>query len=189
MFFQRVYKIFFSSGWDLIMFLNFFQSLVYALTVAAKSSNLRRSAVATEILTIMGDSQPILVEQAKLVSDELIRCAILWHEQWHEALDDASRLYFQVKDRDPTPEISFREGLLANLQKAYPHSGTEHMCVLKFAIYSLLEINCTYVHWIQCTTLQYFSEKCVMHGIVENRKYVILLLVLLKIVICSLVLH
>ncbi|VDK68536.1 unnamed protein product [Litomosoides sigmodontis] len=74
------------------------QSLVYALTVAAKSANLRRSTVATEILTIMSDSQPILVEQAKLVSDELIRCAILWHEQWHEALDDASRLYFQDKN-------------------------------------------------------------------------------------------
>ncbi|MCP9257960.1 Serine/threonine-protein kinase mTOR [Dirofilaria immitis] len=74
------------------------QSLVYALTVAAKSANLRRSAVATEILTIMSDSQPTLVEQAKLVSDELIRCAILWHEQWHEALDDASRLYFQDKN-------------------------------------------------------------------------------------------
>lgn len=77
--------------------------------MAAKSANSRRSAVATEILTIMSDSQPTLVEQAKLVSDELIRCAILWHEQWHEALDDASRLYFQVKNRDHTPEISFRE--------------------------------------------------------------------------------
>ncbi|VIO96237.1 Uncharacterized protein BM_BM1727 [Brugia malayi] len=74
------------------------QSLVYALTVAAKSANLRRSAVATEILTIMSDSQSTLVEQARLVSDELIRCAILWHEQWHEALDDASRLYFQDKN-------------------------------------------------------------------------------------------
>uniref|UniRef100_A0A915Q5B5 Serine/threonine-protein kinase TOR n=1 Tax=Setaria digitata TaxID=48799 RepID=A0A915Q5B5_9BILA len=74
------------------------QSLVYALTVAAKSANSRRSAVATEILAIMSDSQPTLVEQAKLVSDELIRCAILWHEQWHEALDDASRLYFQDKN-------------------------------------------------------------------------------------------
>ena len=28
------------------------------------------------------------------VSNELIRMAILWHEQWHEALEEASRLYF-----------------------------------------------------------------------------------------------
>lgn len=79
--------------------------MVYALTVAAKSTNVRRSAVATEILTIMSDSQPTLVEQAKLVSDELIRCAILWHEQWHEALDDASRLYFQVNNKELNLEI------------------------------------------------------------------------------------
>lgn len=32
--------------------------------------------------------------QAELVSKELIRVAILWHELWHEALEEASRLYF-----------------------------------------------------------------------------------------------
>jgi hypothetical protein len=30
----------------------------------------------------------------QLVSQELIRIAILWHEMWHEALEEASRLYF-----------------------------------------------------------------------------------------------
>lgn len=29
-----------------------------------------------------------------MVSDELIRVAILWHELWHEGLEEASRLYF-----------------------------------------------------------------------------------------------
>lgn len=28
------------------------------------------------------------------MSRELIRVAILWHEMWHEALEEASRLYF-----------------------------------------------------------------------------------------------
>jgi FKBP12-rapamycin complex-associated protein len=31
---------------------------------------------------------------SQLVSQELIRIAILWHEMWHEALEEASRLYF-----------------------------------------------------------------------------------------------
>jgi len=35
-----------------------------------------------------------LVDQASLVSRELIRVAILWHEMWYEGLEDASRLYF-----------------------------------------------------------------------------------------------
>ena len=43
---------------------------------------------------------PTLVAQTKLVSDELIRIAILWHEQWHEALEEASRLYFGECDVD-----------------------------------------------------------------------------------------
>ena len=33
---------------------------------------------------------PFLIQ----VSEELIRVAILWHEMWHEGLEEASRLYF-----------------------------------------------------------------------------------------------
>ena len=39
-----------------------------------------------------------LVEQAALVSEELIRTSILWHEMWHAALEEASRLYFSQQD-------------------------------------------------------------------------------------------
>ena len=38
---------------------------------------------------------PSLIDVMLLqVSHELIRVAILWHEMWHEALEEASRLYF-----------------------------------------------------------------------------------------------
>lgn len=33
-----------------------------------------------------------------MVSQELIRIAILWHEMWHEGLEEASRLYFTEKN-------------------------------------------------------------------------------------------
>jgi len=39
-----------------------------------------------------------LVKQALLVSEELIRVSILWMEQWHEGLEEASRLYFGEKN-------------------------------------------------------------------------------------------
>lgn len=39
-------------------------------------------------------------EQALIVSRELIRVAILWHELWHEGLEEASRLYFTEKNPD-----------------------------------------------------------------------------------------
>ncbi|KAI3733191.1 hypothetical protein L1987_64411 [Smallanthus sonchifolius] len=32
--------------------------------------------------------------KAQLVSKELVRVAILWHDKWHEVLEEASRLYF-----------------------------------------------------------------------------------------------
>lgn len=40
----------------------------------------------------------LLVEQALLVSQELVRVAILWNEQWHEGIEEAARLYFVEHD-------------------------------------------------------------------------------------------
>lgn len=72
------------------------QALLYALTQASKSRNEVRARNAKSVLVAMRDICPVLVDEASLVNNELVRCAILWHEQWNEALDDASRLYFQV---------------------------------------------------------------------------------------------
>nr|XP_027196731.1 serine/threonine-protein kinase mTOR-like [Dermatophagoides pteronyssinus] len=76
------------------------QALIYPLTVASKSSNEARSEAANTILVLMRVHSPNLVKQAVLVSEELIRIAILWHELWHEGLEEASRLYFGDKNVD-----------------------------------------------------------------------------------------
>ncbi|KAF2204804.1 hypothetical protein GQ43DRAFT_387121 [Delitschia confertaspora ATCC 74209] len=70
------------------------QALVFPLTVSMKSDVSRRSRSARELMEAMREHSPKLVEQADLVSNELIRIAVLWHEQWHEGLEEASRLYF-----------------------------------------------------------------------------------------------
>ncbi|KJX99355.1 phosphatidylinositol 3-kinase like protein [Zymoseptoria brevis] len=70
------------------------QALVYPLTVSMKSDMGNRSRSAGRIMEAMKQHSPKLVEQAGLVSHELIRIAVLWHEQWHEGLEEASRLYF-----------------------------------------------------------------------------------------------
>ncbi|KAA0203049.1 hypothetical protein HAZT_HAZT004190 [Hyalella azteca] len=70
------------------------QALLYPLTVAAKSSDKCRSNAAEKLLNKMREHSSVLVNQAALVSEELIRVAILRHERWHEALEEASRLYF-----------------------------------------------------------------------------------------------
>jgi FKBP12-rapamycin complex-associated protein len=48
----------------------------------------------------MREHSATIVDQAELVSTELIRAAILWHEQWHEALEEASKHYFADHDVD-----------------------------------------------------------------------------------------
>uniref|UniRef100_A0A2A4JTT6 Serine/threonine-protein kinase TOR n=1 Tax=Heliothis virescens TaxID=7102 RepID=A0A2A4JTT6_HELVI len=74
------------------------QALVYPLTVASKSSFIARKNAANQILKSMCTHSSNLVNQAAMISEELIRVAILWHEQWHEALEEASRLYFSEND-------------------------------------------------------------------------------------------
>ena len=50
-----------------------------------------RARGAGRILKAMRTHCDALVEQALLVSTELIRVAILWGEMWHEALEQAYR--------------------------------------------------------------------------------------------------
>ncbi|CAM9623049.1 unnamed protein product [Chrysoparadoxa australica] len=70
------------------------QALVYSLSVALKSSRDDRREAAQGLMTSLQLHNPALVQEALMVSRELIRAAILWHEQWHEGLEEASRLYF-----------------------------------------------------------------------------------------------
>ncbi|KAI7861526.1 armadillo-type protein [Spinellus fusiger] len=70
------------------------QALVYSLTVASKSQSVPRKRATFAIMDRMRTHSATLVDQALMVSQELIRVAILWHEMWHEGLEEASRLYF-----------------------------------------------------------------------------------------------
>ncbi|GAX78992.1 hypothetical protein CEUSTIGMA_g6432.t1 [Chlamydomonas eustigma] len=70
------------------------QALMYPLLVATKSQSPSRRTAAYAVLEQIRLNNAALVEQAQLVSHELIRMAILWQEMWHEGLEEASRLYF-----------------------------------------------------------------------------------------------
>lgn len=74
------------------------QALIYPLTVSSKSQATTRKTAAQSLLNEMRQHNSQLVEQALMVSNELIRVAILWNEMWHEGLEDASRLYFGEND-------------------------------------------------------------------------------------------
>ncbi|RHY15363.1 hypothetical protein DYB36_008895 [Aphanomyces astaci] len=74
------------------------QALIYPITVASTAVGAKRKVAAEGILAAVKRHSPQLVQEAELVSRELIRVAILWNELWHGALEEASRLYFAVHD-------------------------------------------------------------------------------------------
>ncbi|KAI2636825.1 TOR kinase [Xylaria nigripes] len=103
------------------------QALVYPLTVAMKSAqNTRRSKSAALIMDSMRAHSAKLVEQADVVSHELIRVAVLWHEQWHEGIEEASRLWFSDHNH---------EGMLATLAPLHEQleRGPETLREISFA--------------------------------------------------------
>ncbi|KAG0243175.1 armadillo-type protein [Mortierella sp. GBAus27b] len=71
------------------------QALVYTLTVASKSPSVFRKNAALAIMEKMKLHSPVLVDQAAMVSQELLRVAILWHEMWEEGLEEALTLNAQ----------------------------------------------------------------------------------------------
>ena len=79
------------------------QALIYPLVVASKSVVKDRELAANRVLNQMKEHSHTLVQQAMLVSEELIRISILWHEKWHEGLEEASRLFFG--ERNATGKI------------------------------------------------------------------------------------
>lgn len=66
----------------------------------SKSYSEVRKTAALNILNNMRQHSNNLVNQALLVSSELVRVAILWHELWHEAIEEASRYWFGQKNVD-----------------------------------------------------------------------------------------
>jgi len=73
------------------------QVLLYPLTVASKSSNAARCDAARYVMRELRSLYPELVDEAFLISRELIRVAVLWHEKWYNRLEEASRHFFSTE--------------------------------------------------------------------------------------------
>ena len=70
------------------------QALVYPLSVALKSQKGDRKEAAESLMNGLRQNSPRLIDQALLVSEELVRVAISWEESWHWGLEEASRQCF-----------------------------------------------------------------------------------------------
>ncbi|KAF9047130.1 phosphatidylinositol 3-kinase [Hymenopellis radicata] len=99
------------------------QAMIYPLTVASKSSSKVRSDGALEILSHLQERHATIVEQAVMISHEIIRVAILWNELWHEGLEEASRIYFTEKN--PEGMIAALEPLHSLMEDPGPTTARE----------------------------------------------------------------
>lgn len=74
------------------------QPLVWPISVALNTNDNQQRMVASEVLSEMRKNRKQLVEEATLVSRELMRVAITPHELWYDGLEQAAQLYMDNKD-------------------------------------------------------------------------------------------
>eukprot|EP01119_Soliformovum_irregulare_P019909 TRINITY_DN6394_c0_g1_i1.p1 TRINITY_DN6394_c0_g1~~TRINITY_DN6394_c0_g1_i1.p1 ORF type:complete len:1896 (-),score=591.61 TRINITY_DN6394_c0_g1_i1:8-5695(-) len=98
------------------------QALVYPITVAAKSQSSTRVSAAMNVVEKLYKYNPALMEQAQLVSHELIRVSIIWHEMWYDGCVEASHLNFE--EHNPEGMIATFKPLHEILEKG-PETPTE----------------------------------------------------------------
>ena len=74
------------------------QALVCPISVALNTNDIQQHQVALEVLQNMRQTRSQLVEEATMVSRELMRVAITPHELWYDGLEQAAQLYMDNKD-------------------------------------------------------------------------------------------
>ncbi|PHJ24453.1 target of rapamycin [Cystoisospora suis] len=84
---------------------SFPQELIFPVAVASKSTNALLSSCACTLLHIIASQRRELVQQAMLVSQELVRASALWEERWLRCLEQASEAYHTAQDCQKVVEI------------------------------------------------------------------------------------
>ena len=63
-----------------------------------KSKSKKRRQSAELILDEMKKTMKNLINECSIIIEELNRCALLLHEEWSEAIEEAAKMYFQSND-------------------------------------------------------------------------------------------
>lgn len=161
------------------------QSLIYSLTVSVSSNSETKQKNGQKILIKMKEKYPELVEQATMVSSELMRVAILWSEMWFEALEDASRAFFMQNDikeminilenvhtmmkkgATTMKEISFQQSLGRELDEAHQwilkykadENNKSHLDAAWSMYYHVFKIIRSQINLLHTVNLEYASPQ------------------------------
>ncbi|CCW67176.1 unnamed protein product [Phytomonas sp. Hart1] len=94
-------------------------ALIYPLTVAEKSPEAIRRRMAEQVLAGIRVTNNQLVDEASLISNEMVRIAILWTEKWHATIQQAAY--------NPDDAVGIMK-LLAPLYDELGHAMTPNEC-------------------------------------------------------------
>ena len=86
------------------------QALVCPISVALITDNKRQQVMAADVVNEMRKRRSQLVEEATMVSRELMRVAITPHELWYDGLEKAASQYMENKDIDRMLETLTKVG-------------------------------------------------------------------------------
>ena len=67
------------------------QNLIFPLLIAKRSKNSTKTRMATRIIRTLEETQRVLVQEASIFSEELIRVSVLLEEQWFHGFGEAYR--------------------------------------------------------------------------------------------------
>lgn len=81
------------------------QAVLYSLIVPYKSESVSKQQAAASLIDQLKSTFPSLVSASLTLSDELLRIAQTWHEEWFQAIDEASREYVLRKNPAKTIEL------------------------------------------------------------------------------------
>ena len=73
------------------------RAIIFHLVVMKYSNSRKRISAAVQILNAIikkNEMNKKLVEESEMFIKELNNCAILWHEQWSEAIEETSKMYY-----------------------------------------------------------------------------------------------
>ena len=73
------------------------RAIIFHLVVMKYSGSRKRMSAAVQILNAIirkNEMNKRLVEESEMLIKELNNCAILWHEQWSEAIEETSKMYY-----------------------------------------------------------------------------------------------
>ncbi|CBH10310.1 phosphatidylinositol 3-kinase tor, putative [Trypanosoma brucei gambiense DAL972] len=73
-------------------------SLIYPLNLCAMSNSRRRRKYANIILDKLQSKHPLVVNQGRILVDELVRTSDLLHEQWYHMLECSATAFFDRND-------------------------------------------------------------------------------------------